>query len=292
MEDNINEIPLVFNTRTTPFASRDTDQIVYDKAERRGGLKAKITKQFLKEPELLVIESLQRYTFLNANMIGIILERDIGYPKASIKQILSRMTKGRMITRFRITYTDAFDKEHRSSFIYTLGDNIFNKGNIELLSRTAYSYLAFNQFHIAVNQKYRSNMTGYYCKGRDTIDGSVSFTSEGKRVTLNVVTIRKGIEAAMHTNDVLRNAVKGDRVKGTLLILCESELHALEIERYRKIIDEQKEIRVFYMCDHATAGESMPFENVVRIKNEKEYEIVTIPVDDITIAIKGETEEK
>ncbi len=291
MDEILDDVPLVFNTKTTPFASRDTDRIVYDRAERRGGLKAKITKQFLKEPELLIIESLQRYTFLNAAMIGTILERDIGYPKASVKQILSRMTKGRVITRFRVAYTDAFEKEHRSSYIYTLADNIFNDGNIELLSRTAYSYLAFNQFHIAVNQKYHGIMTGYYCKDSDAIDGSVSFTSEGKRVTLNVITIRKGIEAGMHASEVLRNSVKGDRVKGTLLILCESELHALEIERYRKMIDELEEIRVFYMCDHATTGQSMPFDNVVRVKNEREYEIVTIPVDDITIAAKTDIEE-
>lgn len=292
METKLEDDIRVFNTRTTPFASRETDQIIYDRAERRGGLKAKITKQFLKEPELLVIEALRRYTFLNANMIGIILERDIGYPKTAVKQILARMTKGRFITRFRIAYTDTFEKEHRSSYIYTLADNIFNDGNIELLSRTAYSYLAFNQFHIAVNQKYHGIMSGYYCKGNDTIDGSVSFTSEGKRVTLNVITIRKGVGAEQHAIDVLRNSVKGDRVKGTLLILCESELHALEIDRYRKMINDLNNVHVFYMCDHATAGESMPFENVVRVKSEKVYEIVTIPVDDATVATKTIVEEQ
>lgn len=265
--------------RTTPFASRSTDYIVYDRADRKGGLKVKITKQFLKEPELLVIEALRRYTFLNANMIGSILERDIGYPRASIKQLLAKTTKGRVTTRFRIAYIDTFGTEHRSSYIYTLANNIFNDGNIELLSRTAYSYLAFNQFHIAVNQKYHGIMSGYYCKGSDTIDGSVSFTSEGKRVTLNVVTIRKGVEAVRYTTDILRDSVKGNRIKGTLLVLCESELHALEIDRYRKLIDDLKEIRVYYMCDHATAGDSMPFDNVIRVKSEKEYEIVTIPVD-------------
>ncbi len=272
-------------TKTTPFASRETDRVVFDRAEQKGGIKAKITKRFLKEPELLVIDSLRRYTFLNANMIGLLLTRDIGYPKDATKQLLSRMTKGRFVTRFRIAYTDTYGKEHRSSYIYTLADNIFNDSTIPLLGREAYSYLAFNQFHIAVTQKYHGIMNGYYAKGRDTIDGAVSFLSEGKRVTLNVVTVRKGVNSGDHATEVLRNSVKGDRVRGTLLVLCESELHALEIDRYRKNIDGLSDIRVFYMCDHATAGNSFPFDNVVRVTGDNEYEICSIPVDDTTDAM-------
>lgn len=281
------EIQLTFETKTTPFACRETDQIVYDRAERKGGLKAKITKGFLKEPELLVIQSLTKYTFLNANMLSIILERDIGYPKASMKQLLSRMTKGRYITRFRVSYKDSFDKEHRSSYIYTLADNIFNNGNIELLSRTAYSYLAFNQFNLAVTQRYHSIMSGFYFKGEGAIDGAVSFTSEGKNVSMNIITARKGAAAQTWTQDILQKYAEEEHNIGTLLILCESELHALEIDQVVKSIDGLNDTRVFYMCDYATAGQNTPFDNVIRIKGNNEYEIVTIPVDDISSRVNA-----
>lgn len=274
--------------RTSPFAARATDRIVFDKAEKNGRIKGKISSAFLKEPQLLVIEALRRYTFLNAHMLAQILERDIGYPKESMKQLLSRMTKARYVTRFRIAYTDALNVEHRSSYIYTLADNLFNNGKVELQSSTAQSYLAFNQFHIAVTQKYRNVMYGFYCKGSDTIDGAVSFTSEGKRVTINVLTMRKGMTGQSIT-DKFTEAMTEDSRNATLLVLCESELHALEIDRYYKQQEGMGDKRVFYMCDSATAGESMPFENVVRVKAEQEYEIVTIPVDDV-VNMAGEEE--
>lgn len=270
--------------RTTPFACRETDRIVYDKAEQKSGVKAKIGTKFLKEPELYVIDILRRYSFLNAHMISQLLSRDIGYPKDAVKKLLSRMTKGKYVTRFRVAYIDAHNTEHRSSYIYTLADNIFNDGSVEILSRTAFSFLAFNQFHIAITQNYPGKVSIYYSKGRDTVDGSMSFTSEGKRVTINIVTVRKGPDSGTHAVEVLKKAVQGERVKGTLLILCESEFHALEIEQYRQSIDEVKDLQTFYLCDLATTGTTLPLENVVRIREGlKDYEICLLPVDDIMI---------
>lgn len=270
-----------FFVKTTPFASRETDRIVYDRTEQKSSIKEKISRRFLKEPEVLVLEALRRYKFLNACLLGSILVRDIGYPRDSVKQLLNRLTKGRFITRFRVAYTDAFHKEHRSSYIYTLADSIFRDGEVEMLSRTAFSYLAFNQFHIAVTRKYHGVINSYYSKGRDTVDGAVSFTSEGKRVTINVVTIRRGAESGAYATEILRDSVKGDRVRGTLLVLCESELHALEIERYRKHIEGVREICTFYLCDHATAGDGFLFDHVIRVMDGgHEYEVCSIPVDD------------
>lgn len=274
--------------KTSPFACRANDTIVSEKTKTAS---IGLGKYFLRQQDAAALDAMRRYTFLNAHMVSLVLARDLGFPKSAVKDLLARLTKNKLLARFRVHYTDAFGKEHMSSYVYCINDSTIKPDNIELNSRTAYSYLAFNQFHLAMSQIYQPALRNLvYMKGTSSeIDGVVSFTSQTKNVSLSVITIRnyqKGVTEKLQ-------AVCNDPKHNNIIILCESELHALDIEKIRKQLDNAENQTVFYMTDYTTAKEEFPLQHLIRVlPGGREYEIVSIPVDGTTNLVTQKDEDE
>lgn len=262
---------LVEEKKASPFICRPGDKVIYEKNKMSG----KVGQYFVKQRDVMAVDALRQYTYLNAHMIGLILYRNLNFPTKAVKELLAKLTKNNLVSRLRIQYTDAFGKEHMSSYIYQVQDKTLKpmQKNAAPDSNTIYSYLAYNQFHIAISQTYQTR-NFVYSKGIGPVDGTLAITSQTKNATFSIVTARSNDED-LWTRLKEVNASEGKNI----IILCENELHALNIEYIRSSMEGAEEKSVFYLTDFATTNE-FPLQNLIHVlPGCKEYEIVSIPVD-------------
>lgn len=267
--------------RVTPFSCHENDRIVFDK--RKMEVKSMVKRLKVRQQDEIVIEALRKYTYLNAYMLGNILEWQMNFPRSAVKDLLSHLVSGKMISRFRIAYNDSRGIEHRSSFVYMLKSEALTAKRTELNSREVYSYLAFNQFFASVTKKYSNAFrSAAYWKGRNETDGKLVFRSGQKLASMQLVTMRKQPEH--ETKEKFLEISEGMEKQENLLIICESEPHAVELEKIRKQIKGLAQANTFYITDHVTAFSDEPFCNLLHFGPDSSmYEIVSIPIDTLTL---------
>lgn len=265
--------------KATPFACHEDDIVIYDKQKKKPKISIAPQKK-MKEPESIVVNYLKNYHFLNAKMIRDILSRNIGYPPDAVKDLLAEMTKEGLVTRCRISYRDVYDKEHRSPYIYMSFTEKSESSSYEICS-----YLAFNQCYFSFTRVYANELKAMgYGKGRDKCDGKITFSSNNANVSMVFVTSRRGKEWQEKTYQSLHDAISGTNPTKTIMVVCESEIHALEIEKMRTSYPEFNSFCFYYICDFTFVDtSSMILQSVIKVLPSKnEYEICTIPIDSIS----------
>ena len=164
--------------------------------------------------------------------------------------------------------------------------------------------LAFNQYYITASHVYKyrllANEYDFSEEGRAP-DGYVSFVSEKQELCFQILSVRTDPMA----NHRLASAFDmfSKEPTAAFIILAESELAALEMERFRKNIEAYKGFSVLYLCDthtfnpcrkntHVsdTCADDMHtedtydmFSNLLLVNDEecRSYSTVIIPVDEL-----------
>lgn len=277
--------------KQTPFACHKDDITRYDAVKPNTtvqNIRSLFERRMLSDKDTQLLDAFRKYTYLNSYLVLKIMEQTMLCNSNYVKNMLQKLLRCGLITRFRVHHTDSYGKQHASSYIYCFserGRKLFGIKNMEQeippRSKTVYSYLAFNQFYLAMIRNYAASLNNYvYCIGHPAYDGKVQLSSSGIKITMHIMVIRQAEGWKENMISRLRWQ-KNSTACHMILILCETELQALEAENLRKKEKELESYTVCYLCDQATKSETYIFDHLIRVDSEKgkNYEICSIPVD-------------
>jgi len=144
--------------------------------------------------------------------------------------------------------------------------------------------VAYNQLHIMLHIIYGPSINQLYHYGKTYYDGQIHFTSNGKKASFHILALRANCTENWKElyNARLFESQKQKLPPKSFMVLCETELQALEAERYRKCAAELTQLNVCYLCDHASNSSEGAFSKLIVVKpenNYSEYDICSIPID-------------
>ena len=283
--------------KPSPFAYHGNDEIIYEpiKNAKVNSLRALFEQRMLLNADGRILYYIDTYTYLNAFLIRSLLSLEMECTPEFCKNRLNHLVKLGLLTRFRTVHTDGFKKKHGSVYFYQFtqkGRSLFAKNNaaktkeIEETPNAAdvLRQIAFNQLYIMLHVIYGPSVNKLYHYGKTYYDGQVQFTSNGKKATFYVITLRANCieDWKEQYNARLFESQKQKISPKSFIVLCETELQALEAERYRKCVADLTHLNICYLCDHASNSSDGAFSKLIVVKPENnytEYDICSVPID-------------
>jgi len=284
--------------KPSPFLYHGNDEIVYEpmKNSKVKSLRSLFEQRMLLKADGRILYYIDKYAYLNAYLIRSLLSLETECSPEFCKNRLNHLVKLGLLTRFRTMHSDSFGKKRGSVYFYQFtekGRSLFAKTNVatskeyedvsdagDVLRRVAY-----NQLHIMLYIVYGPNCVNQlYHYGKTYYDGHVRFTSNGKEVSFHILTLRANCTENWKElfNARLFESQRQKLPPKSFLVLCETELQALEAEKYRKCIAELTGLNICYLCDYSTNSVEGVFSKLILVKpenNYSEYDICNIPID-------------
>lgn len=284
------------SVKQSPFAYHENSTIRYDIIKPTKGIQSirnLFERRLINDKDAAILECISTYGYLNAHLIRNILSQQMECNETFCKEHLAKLVKCDLLVRMRIVYKDIYARTHESPYFYSLserGRKLFGSKNEGAETHSALDILktmAFNQFYIKIKNCYKSTMiNAAYCMKNSALpyDGRLFFDSRGKKISMNVITIRQQEGWQKEYLDKLRTQkLRSGTGCSAILVLCETELQALEAEKSRKSVKELAEEEVCYMCDHSTFSDKPALEQLIKVRPENNYsayDICEIMVDD------------
>jgi len=284
--------------KPSPFAYHGNDEIAYEpvKNSKIKSLRALFEQRMLLNADGRILYYIDAYTYLNAFLIRSLLSLEMECSPEFCKNRLNHLVKIGLLTRFRIMHTDSFGKRRGSVYFYQFtekGRSLFSKNNTSKGKDEKETYdageilrqMAYNQLHIMLYIVYGPKcINQLYHYGKTYYDGHVHFTSNGNDVSFHIMTLKpECVENWKEQyNARLFESQKQKIPPKAFIVLCETELQALEAEKYRKCTAELSRLNICYLCDHATNSTDGAFSKLIQVKSENnytEYDICSIPID-------------
>lgn len=287
------------DTRAFPFVYHEGIFARFLNKSKSGPIKnirMMFEKQFLDEVDTAIMLHLQKYVYLNAFLMRVLLNRQLEECKPEFcKSHLNKLEKLGFIVRFQFIYNDDKKIEHATPFVYCLSssarklfpvkydlsfeDNIMD---IDCVQRR----LSFNQFHIMLEGQYGDTLDySSYVFGKE-YDGLYKLRCSGTPLIFYVFSIRssngwekKYLEQLRSFN---RHVVKGGFSFSGIIIVCEYEYQSLKAERARSGDKTLNDLDIYYICDYAAMAEGSILQHVIEVNPEKNfssYDIIKINVD-------------
>lgn len=283
--------------KPSPFTYHGNDEIVYEpvKNSKIKSLRALFEQRMLLNADGRIMYYIDKYTYLNAFLIRNLLTLEMECTQEFCKNRLNHLVKLGLITRFRSIHTDTFGKKHGSVYFYHFtqkGRALFAKTNAVKSKEIdeipdigdVLRQIAYNQLHIMLHVVYGPSVNQLYHYGKTYYDGQVNLTSSGKKASFCIITLRAECTENWKEqyNARLLESQNQKMPPKAFIVLCETELQALEAERYRKCSAELAQLSICYLCDHATNSIDGVFSKMILVKpenNYSEYDICSIPID-------------
>lgn len=281
--------------KPSPFAFHGNDQVIYEQAAQTklSSIRNLFEQRMLTNADGRILYYIDKYTYLNAYLIRSLLAKEMECQPSFCRDRLSHLYKIGLLCRFRIEHKDAFGKAHRTPYFYAFsqrGRSLYTKAEEKKSSQERIPeageilrQVAYNQLHIMLDLIYGPNcLNQIYRYGSSVYDGQVSFSSLGKKITFNILTLRTNESWKTDFAEKLKKSQTQKVPCSNFLVLCENELQALEIEKYRRTIAEIATLNICYLSDYATNQEDGIFSHLMIIKPEKNYssyDICSVPID-------------
>lgn len=253
-------------------------------------------RQFLDDVDTAILLHLQKYVYINAFLLYVLLDRQMVECNLSFcKNRLSKLEKLGFVVRFQFIYPDDRGVEHATPFVYCLSSNarkLFpvsfdqsfenNIMEIDCVQRR----LSFNQFHIMLEGQYEKALKfSSYQFGRE-FDGLYKLTFNNQPLVFYAFSIRsnEGWEK-QYLNRVrqLKEYIIGANLSfSAILVICEYEYQALRAERVRSGDKGLCNLDIYYVCDYAAVAEGALLHHIIAVNPEKNfssYNIIKIHVD-------------
>ena len=273
----------------SPFCFYEGMEISFD--NRAGGsghsLLSLIERKLLSPYETTIIELLVKYGILNAYLLKRALSGlydALTFNTSFCSKQLKKLQEYGFVVRFRLSRKDALGVPHFSTPFYALsekGRSIFGKNAIPLSYNIIdiLARMACNQFFITVG----CGCAGYVVKNSfygfsGASDGYVQMVCGDKVASFNIISVRNHRDASSEFVKRLKataNSVDRFIASGCYIVLVESELQALELERYRCSVADVASFEVLYLCDHASFTEEI-FTNLISVIPEGDYSSYTV----------------
>lgn len=281
--------------KPSPFAYHGDDEIKYDvmTAKKPISIRNMFERRMLLDADAKILHFIERYQYLNAYLIRNLLAAEMQCTPVFCRERLNHLVKIGLLSRFRIIHNDKFGKKHASSYFYSFsekGRGLYLKEGRKKEQAAdipeageVLRHAAFNQLYIMLHLIYGPGCVNQvYRYGNKAYDGKVQFASMGKNTSFHILSLRT--KEGWKENYVER-LMESQRQKlpcTSFIVLCETELQALEAERYRKTVPEVTQIGICYLCDHATNSPDGIFSHLIMVNpenNYSSYNICSVPID-------------
>ena len=279
--------------KPSPFAHHGDEVIKYDVVQKSKTLSIRnmFERRLLLDVDGKIMYYIDKYTYLNAYLIRNLLASEMECKPEFCRERLNHLVKLGLLSRFRITHGDKFGKTHASSYFYSFsekGRSLYRKekkrADAELPDAgDVLRQVAFNQLYIMLYLIYGpSCVNQVYRYGNKAYDGQVQFSSMGRNTSFHIMSLRTNEQ---WKETYVSRLLEGQKQKipcKAYIVLCETELQALEAERYRKSVADVSKLNICYLCDHATNSPDGIFSHLIMVKpenNYSSYDICSIPID-------------
>lgn len=283
--------------KSFPFVYHDGIKIKYKKSSGVYSLK-KLRTMFefyaIDDIDMSILIDLQKYLFLNAYLIKILLSRHISECKGEFcNNRLQQLEKKGFVTKFQFVYVDDNQVEHATPFVYRLSEAAHKIFEIRIDKKRNDSMfdvdyvqrrLAFNQFHIMLENQYHDEIRYSHYAVRKEYDGIYRFSVNGSLLLFYVFAIR-GTENweknYLEKIRVFKNYTKENQLPvSALLVICEYEMQALKAEKSRMGDVELKDLSVYYLCDYASVAEGSIFQYLIKVNDDgSSYDMLQLRLD-------------
>lgn len=280
--------------KPSPFAYHGNEKIKYDvvSISKTVSIRNMFERRMLLDIDGKILHFIERYTYLNAYLIRNLLAAEMECKPSFCRERLNHLVKLGLLSRFRITHEDRFGKTHASSYFYSFsekGRGLYlkenHKGSEDIVPEPGeiLRHAAFNQLYIMLHLVYGPNCVNQvYRYGNNAYDGQVQFTSLGKSASFHIMSLRTNENwKELYVSRLLESLKQRIPCK-SFIVLCETELQALEAEKYRKTVAEVSKQNICYLCDHSTNSADGIFSHLIMVKpenNYSSYDICSIPID-------------
>lgn len=262
-------------------------------------IKRMIKQNDITQAHHLVIEGLNKFTYLNAFMIRCYLnyasKGTITISTVKCRKLLKGMVSKGLLQQYEFMHKDEEGKEQGSAFIYALSSGGLKysiQANMSVTSKKGeredvfsitkvLSMLAVNQFHILFESQYEpcgvvamSSIYKEVYKLANVASDYLIWLPDHSMLNMYVMAVRvvpNWSEEYLQSIRRLDAYMQSRKYKTCfLLVICETEHQAMECERF-KCCNGLARVPVFYTTDASIVTYQDVFERLIQVEQEGNY---------------------
>lgn len=296
------------NTQHYPYSWHEGTKIEYHEPKHKiiVDIKKLFAEHWITENDTAILIKLTEYEYLNAFLLYQTLKAQ--FPELKQNYVTNRLKQmeGRgLVKRFQFIYGD--EVKHSTPFVYMPTSrvyDIFSMKKAADVEGCTMDYimrrLSFNQHDIMLHKQMGSALTYTSKHFNEASDAIYRFCSNNAPVTLHTLSIRttpewenQFVSRLKRFNEYIRTHSVGYTA---IVVICETEMQALEAERKRKKDEDVNQLSILYVTDLAAVTEGFLYGKLIRVLPQNDYssyDIIRLPIDGaVFMNVKKEKDEE